>query len=128
MDRYEPNRAPDPREWNALDESEQIVLVQQYHKHERVELPNAAVHAVFHVVVENQIVMGDEMNVSKTLHRLQADGLDRHVAVHAIGSVLAAHLNGIMGEQAAEFSSDDYASDLDALTVEKWREMDELED
>ena len=128
MNRYDPKQAPDPREWKALDESEQIVLVEQYHKRERVELPNAAVHAVFHVVVENQAVMGDEMNVSKTLDRLQADGLERHDAVHAIGSVLAGHLNGMMGEQAAVFSSDDYASDLDALTVEKWREIDELED
>jgi hypothetical protein len=117
MDRYDPNQAPDPTEWNALDESEQILLVKQYHKRKRVKLPNAKVHAVFHVIVENQITMGEELRVSKTLDRLLADGLNRHDAVHAIGAVLAGHLNRLMGEGSAEFSEEAYASDLDALTV-----------
>lgn len=127
MNRYDPNQAPDPREWNALDEPEQILLAKQYHESERVDLPNAAVHAVFHVVVENQIAMGEEMTVSKTLDRLVADGLDRHEAVHAIGAILAGHMHSMMGEESSEFSEDAYASDLDALTVEKWREMGQPE-
>jgi len=110
-----------------MDESERILLVKQYHKRERMKLPNAAVHAVFHVIVENQIAMGDEMNVSKTLDRLIGDGLDRHDAVHAIGAVLAGHMHDIMAEEAYEFSQDAYAADMEALTVEKWRELGQPE-
>jgi hypothetical protein len=127
MDRYDPNQAPDPDEWNALDESEQIQLVKQYHKRERVKSPNTEVHAVFHVVVENQIAMGEEMNVSKTLDRLLSDGLDRHDALHAIGTVIAGHMQSMMSDGPSEFRQDVYASDLDMLTVETWRAMGEPE-
>lgn len=127
MDRYDPAQSPDPGEWTDLDESERIRFVKDYHKRERVKLPNAAAHAVFHVVVENQIAMGEEMNVSKTLNRLVADGFDRHDAVHAIGAVLAGHIHSLMGGESAEFSQNAYAADLDALTVEKWREMGQPE-
>ncbi len=41
-----------------------------------------------HVVVENQIAMGDEIPVRDTLVRLMSEGLDRHDAVHAIATVL----------------------------------------
>ena len=125
MNRYDPNRAPDAAEWSALDESEQIMLVKQYHKRERVKLPNEAVHAVFHVIVENQIALGEEMNVASTLDRLLLDGLDRHEAIHAIGAVLAGHMHSMLSDDASEFSEAAYAADLDALTVSKWREMNE---
>ena len=44
----------------------------------RVRLPNEKLHAVLHVVIENQIALGDEI-----------PGLDRHEAIHCIASVLA---------------------------------------
>jgi hypothetical protein len=92
-----------------------------------MKLPNAAVHAVIHVVVENQVAMGDEMNVAKTLDRLRSDGLDRHDAVHAIGAVLAGHMHSMLGGHASEFSREAYASNLDALTVGKWRKIGQPE-
>lgn len=122
MDTYDPNHAPDPTWWKALDESEQIYHVKQYHKRKRIKLPNANLHAGFHAIVENQIALGDELNVSKTLDRLLAEGLDRHDAVHAIGSVLAAHMHRMMSKRSSGFSKDEYASDLDALTAETWGE------
>lgn len=123
MYRYDPDQAPNQSEWLALDDSEKNLLVKQYHKRERVKLPNADLHAAFHVVVENQIAIGDELNVSTTLDRLVADGLDRHDAVHAIASVLAGHIHSMMSDEPSEFSESAYASELDALTVEKWREL-----
>jgi len=127
MNKYDPNQAPDLAEWTCLDESERIALVKQYHKRERVKLPNATLHAALHVVVENQAAMGDEIAVSKTLDRLLADGLSRHDAVHAVGAVLAGYLHRMMGGRGAKFSEEAYASDLAALTVEKWREMGQPE-
>jgi len=125
MKKYDPNKAPDPDVWCALAESKQILLVKQYHMRKRVKLPNAEIHAVFHVIVENQVAMGDEKNVSKTLDRLIADGLDRHDALHAIGSVLTEHFWDLMNEDASVFSEEAYAADLDALTIEKWMELAE---
>lgn len=125
---YNPNQIPDPIEWQALDESEQIRLVKQYHKRKRIKLPNATMHSVLHVVVENQIAMGGELNVFKTLDRLLADGLDRHDAVHAIGAILAGHLYRMWGKQSSQFNAETYTSDLEALTVEKWRAMGQPED
>src|SRR5439155_21707934 len=87
--RYDPQHAPDPEAWLALDEAERTELVFQYHLRARVRLPNARLHATIHVVVENQVALGDEIPVRRTLERLRAEGLDRHDAVHAACSVLA---------------------------------------
>jgi len=123
MDKYDPSHAPDPGAWNALDEAERLHLVQQYHKRERIKLPKAEVHAAFHVVVENQIAMGAEMNVSKTLERLLAGGLDRHDALHAILAVLVGQMQSVLNGNSSKFSNDAYESALDDLSVEKWRMM-----
>jgi|SRR5205809_13448 len=86
---YDPLEAPEPEEWLAIDEAKRIQLARDYHRRARVRLPNEKLHAVFHVVVENQIALGDEIPVQSTLQRLMAEGLDRHEAIHAIASVLA---------------------------------------
>jgi len=39
-------------------------------------------------MVENQVALGDQYPVESVLSRLMAEGLDRHEAVHAIGSAL----------------------------------------
>ena len=89
MERYDPDKPIDAQEWMALDEGERQYLVEQYHRKKRIKMPNARMHAVFHVVVENQIALGDEIPAQKTLARLMGEGLSRHDAVHAIGSVVA---------------------------------------
>lgn len=91
LTKYDPDRAPDPEEWLALDEMTRMDLVSQYHRKHRVRLPNVQAHAVIHTIMENQVALGDEIPVAATLRRPMAEGLDRHDAVHAIGSVLARH-------------------------------------
>jgi hypothetical protein len=59
-----------------------------------------------------------------------SEGLDRHEAVHAIGSVLAGHLNDLMreiksGDDRVDTTSrrdpnEDYFAELEALTAEAW--------
>jgi hypothetical protein len=39
-------------------------------------------------VVENQLALGEATPVPTTLERLMDEGLDRHEAIHAIGSIL----------------------------------------
>ncbi len=85
--KYNPQR-PLGSWWKDLEEPEQIRLVENYHRRTRVRLPSIRTHALAHVMVENQIQLGDETPVAATLKRLKAEGLGRHDAVHAIGGVL----------------------------------------
>lgn len=96
MERYDPLIAPDPKKWLMLDEQERLDLVEDYHWRARVDLPNEKVHAIAHAVVENQIAIGEELRVERTLRRLMAEGLDRHDAIHAIGLVCFELLHGTL--------------------------------
>jgi len=127
MKRYDPLKAPDPQAWLALDEEERISLARQYHIFARIKVPNVQAHAVAHALVENQIALGDEIPVARTLRRLMAEGLDRHDAVHAIGFVLLGYMNNLL--KAADAHSEPagdpnlaYFAELELLTAESWRQ------
>ena len=121
IDRYDPLMAPDAKQWLATDEGERIQLALEYHTRARVKLPNATVHATVHVIVENQIALGDETPVRLKASQLMAQGLDRHEAIHAIASVLIGHLTEVMKnpEPAADANQRYYAA-LDRLNARKW--------
>lgn len=122
MEQYNPLHAPDPAEWLATDESERIELVRDYHQRAKVKLPNARLHATIHVVVENQVAMGDELPVRRAFERLQAEGLDRHEAIHAVGSVLAEHMHDLMKMGPPKTDPNElYWASLQKLTAEGWR-------
>ncbi len=87
--RFDPYQDIDPEAWQAIDESERIELVRQYRRSNRIGLPNENLHAAIHAIVENQVALGDTFPVRPVLLRLMDEGLDRHEAVYAIGSVLA---------------------------------------
>ena len=121
MERYDPDKPIDAEEWTALDEDERQYLVKQYHRKKRIKIPDERMHAMIHVVVENQIAMGDEIPAQETLARLMQEGLSRHDAVHAIGSVVASHLfNLIKHGPASKDSNADYYRQLKELTAEGW--------
>jgi hypothetical protein len=122
MDGYDPLLAPDAEAWLALDESARISAVEAYHEAERFKLPNLRVHATFHVVVETQIAMGDELPVREKVRQLMAQGLDRHDALHAVISVLVTNIFGPMkGKPASPDPNHAYFSALRRLTAQKWR-------
>ena len=116
---YDPSTEPNAEQWLALGEQERIDLVLGYHRRARIRLPRQQVHAVVHVVVENQIADA-ELPVRRTLQRLMSEGLDRHEAIHAIGSVLVGHFNEMMREKSNRDPSEDYFAELEALTAEGW--------
>ena len=125
MQRYNPLQAPDPKEWSAMDEQERIRLVEQYHRQAGIRFPNVTAHAVIHAVIESQIARGDELPVRRTLQRLMSEGLDRHDAIHAIGSVLAMHMHDLVSRRDAGSQSDPkdaYYAALERLTAEDWLE------
>lgn len=120
--RYDPDMTPDPAGWLALDEGERTLLAEAYHRRARIELPNEKVHAVIHVVVENQVALGDELPVRRAIERLMTEGLDRHEAVHAVGSVLTAYLYDLLTADAPPPDRlEAYKKDVERLTAESWR-------
>jgi hypothetical protein len=124
VDRYDPLVAPDPYEWSELDEGERIALVEAYHRDARVRLPNLKVHAVVHVAVENQISLGDETPVQRTVQRLMNEGLDRHAAIHAVGKVLFEYMFDFLqpsNSGAARDPNPAYFAALEKITAEEWR-------
>ncbi len=118
---YDPLSAPDPDDWQSMDEDERINLVMEYHRDAGVELSNERVHAVVHVVVENQIALGDEIPVQGTLERLIGEGLHRHDAIHAVGNVLANFIHELLGDDdAAPSANERYYAELKKLTAAEW--------
>ncbi|HEX9819887.1 MAG TPA: hypothetical protein VGD07_09770 [Methylomirabilota bacterium] len=81
-------------------------------------------HAAIHVIVENQVAMGDELPVRRVLERLRREGLDRHEAIHAIGSVLANHLSDLLatGPRTVDAHAP-YWTELERLTAERWQSV-----
>ena len=125
MGGYDPERGPDPEWWLSLDESERMNLAQGS-QCDGEQPPNSRLHAAIHLIVENQVAMGDKTPVAATLQRLLAEGLGRHDAVHAIGSVLAKRIYQAMEyDSVAAVGVDDpsesYYRELGQLRAVKWR-------
>ena len=122
MDSYDPDASWDSADWLQTDEGERIELVSSFHRRKKIHLPNAQLHAVIHVIVENQLALGEEV-VAQTLARLQEEGLDRHDALHAIGSVLAEDLYELMqdGAKATGDAYRRYLERLQKLSAKNWR-------
>jgi hypothetical protein len=102
-------------------EGERAELVADYHRRARVKLPNARLHAAMHVIVENQLAEGIPA-VAETLQRLRAEGLERHVALHAIGSVLIKHVWTVLRDKPPEVPDHEpYFAGLRQLSAAGWR-------
>jgi hypothetical protein len=135
---YDPDVAPNPEEWLARGEDERRMLVEAYHRRAGIRVPNQILHAAMHVIIENQIALGDEVPVRREIDRLIADGLDRHEALHAAGTALFEHLSQLMydvrvgagPETGAEsVSHEAYYAALERLTADSWRRsLEEDED
>src|SRR5437762_1831944 len=117
MNTYDADREPNPNAWLGLEEDTKIDLVVAYHRRQRPKTPRVRLHATFHTIVENQLAANEPV-VVETLKRLRHEGLSRHEAVHAIGSVLAAQLyHALKREQPdpGKDLNDAYATELRRL-------------
>jgi hypothetical protein len=121
MEEYDPDVAPDPDEWLLLDEGDQIWLVEEYHRRERIRLPNAMVHAGMHTAIETQLAM-EIVPVVDAMSRLRGEGLDRHDALHAIAAMLSEHMFKVMKAGGSEGDPNEaYHESLRNLTARTWR-------
>lgn len=127
MQKYDPMLEPVSERWEVLDEDERISVVMEYHQEAGIELPDEYAHALLHVVVENQIALGEETPVEAVLCRLIDENLDRHDAVHAIASILVNHIHELMHGEDSALGNDEYYAELEKLTAEKWLRSDYTE-
>ncbi len=132
MKHYDPEVAPNPRQWLELDEQDRIRLVERHHRAAGIKLPSVKAHAAFHAIVENQIAQGLEP-VVRAMQRLKAEGLSRHDALHAIGSVAANYFYEAMNsnEDEEEFGATveaRYNAEVERLTAKEWRRKYEEEE
>ena len=122
--RYDAGKAPDPEQWLELDEFDRLDQVIDYHKRAKLAVgENDRLHAGVHVIVENQLAMGDLMVVPATLDRLIREGLDRHDAIHAIACVLMGIVfDAVRGPRGKPIDINDaYGRELGELTAASWR-------
>jgi hypothetical protein len=76
---------------------------------------------VAHVVVENQIALGEPPAVREALARLMGEGLDRHDALHAVGSVVMGIVFDVVHEKGKGAGDINAKYELSTLTAESWR-------
>jgi hypothetical protein len=119
---YDAERDPDAIEWLETDDPVKTRAVGRHHRSlaAHPEVPSAHMHAMLHVIVENQLADGESPEVRATLERLTAGGLTRHEALHAIGAVMAQAMHNVV-EHSAAFDRDAAARALHALEPEPWR-------
>mgnify|MGYP003509483035 CR=1 FL=1 len=121
MNHYDPEHAPNAEEWLSLDEQIRIELAEEYHRRARIKLPNLKAHAAFHAIVENQIAENLEP-VVRAMSRLTQEGLARHDAVHAIASVVAAHIHDLFNAKVDKQNSQvAYNAAIEKLGARSWK-------
>ena len=119
---YDPMTKPVPQDWLELDEGDRISQAEKYHKKNRIRLPNTQAHALFHVIVENQIAE-DQEAVVRAMQRLSDQGLDRHESLHAVAWVLSQHIYEQMTAAEVDQSrtiNAEYISAIERLNLKDW--------
>lgn len=118
---YDPDGKVDAQAWHALTEAERFEAVEDYHRSHKIRLPKPRLHAAIHVIVESQVATGGAHPAAAVLARLMEEGLDRHEAVHAVGSVLASQIFDVLQKKIpGQDVAAGYLEKLERLTAESW--------
>ena len=125
MRHYDPEVGPSSKEWLSLDERQRLRLAETHHRATHVKVSSIKAHAAIHLMVENQIAEGVE-SVVRAMARLIREGLPRHEAIHAVGSVLAEHFFEAMKSSDQDLSNTAqarYDAAVERLTAKSWRDQ-----
>lgn len=117
--KYEPSLPVDPRLWSALSEPERVKATEAAHlppPDGHPPIDNTRVHAALHAVVETQVAAGQPPEARRALERLIAEGVDRHTAIHALGTVASEFLLQVL-HRGQKFDAEAYAKGLRALSA-----------
>jgi hypothetical protein len=118
---YDPEVAPDPRAWLALDEGERCRRVEAWHRASDEPLPEElTVHVALQTTIENQIALGMS-SVAQACQRLRGEGLTRHDALHAIGVALVDYMQSLLrGDRTPAECLANYEAALGRLDAAAW--------
>lgn len=113
----------DPKTWLRMPEEQRLSLVTDFHANDKdgaaMDAGQMNMHCSIHVVVENQIAMNEPPNARQAIERLLEEGLSRHEAVHALGSVVSTQIWRTMREKKPA-DNDAMAREFDELTAATW--------
>jgi hypothetical protein len=126
--RYNPECDPDPAAWLDTDEVDRLEAIRRFHSNttDLTQGENPRMHALVHLIIENQLAMTDGTESTKAaLARLRREGLDRHEAVHAIGSVVAQGIAEMLTSEKP-LSTVAFTRTLDTLSAATWRAQNKV--
>jgi hypothetical protein len=94
-----------------------------YHRRAKQQVgQDKKLHAISHVIVDNQVAAGDATVVPATFNRLMLEGLSRHDAIHAIASVLMGIIFDMIKNPGKQMDINaQYGRELGELTAACWR-------
>lgn len=121
--KYDPTQPQDPKQWGALSEQERVKAAEEAHlppPDGHPPIDNSRVHAALHAVVETQVAAGQPPEARRALDRLMAEGLTRHDALHAVGTVASEFLLQVL-QRGQRFDAEAYAKGLRALSAQAVR-------
>jgi len=120
METYNASKDINSADWLALDEATRLCLVEEYIENfeKRIDSSKLKIHAVAHMVVENQLALGEKPTLD-AYARLMRQGLNRHETIHAIGAVILEDLYDVIKAEG-DISTNAYKNRLRKLTAKKW--------
>lgn len=118
---YDAEKDPDPEVWLGLDQDSRNLAIEEFHVRANLRRRSADLraHAVIHMAAETHVAETDPPQARLALTRLLKQGLDRHQAIHAIGTVLSEHLGRAVRQDYFDHAA--YARDLEHLSADIWR-------
>jgi hypothetical protein len=125
---YDASVAPDLSKWRTIKDRAKIHAIEDYHLLAEPDPdPESFMnHVAVHLTVEEHVAAGDPPEVGEAMARLMNEGLSRHDAIHAIGTVIFDVLDNLSGKTET-FDLQAYKQGLSELTVEKWLSYGEQE-
>lgn len=123
--KYRADHEPGDSFWADLSEEEQIHAIIQHHRLRNIELPDAQLHALTHLLVEQHLACGKSPVAVASLRRLVGEGLSRHEAVHAIGWVLTTTMHELSTGELDGDLNVTYEQRLDLLPESWWAEFED---
>lgn len=122
---YDPDNAPDPTEWRALEVQERIRVVVAYHSTAKKDTKKPKVHALLHVNVENMLLQA-RGPATRAMSRLMEEGLTRHQAIHALATVwLVYPVDSWSGDtsQSPREKQAAFNHAMENLSIDEWEKL-----
>ena len=120
MESYNALKKLDSALWLNLDEAVRLELIEEYVENfeKEIESSKKHIHASIHMVVENQLALGEKPALD-AYSRLLRQGLNRHETIHAIGAVIFSDIYDAM-QNIDNKQITSYKNRLRKLTAKKW--------